>query len=248
MMFYYYGKHGSYITNNKETTVKDGTLSATEIQDKFEMKAKAIIISDFIEDRGYMKVYLGKLMLENKKEISFVLTGGFSTYAGKRELLKDIEEGEKTIKLVRLKNGRIIGEYNGKPAGAVTANEETMEIIKNYLEDLPEVLAIANAKDMGNIICKLEAKKVVKTKRVKLEEILNNIIDKGINTKEEIDRKLEYLRRNKVSELDIALLFESYVEYPKEVQNRIPKKPKVLYVDRGTIVADTIAYINVKIQ
>ena len=47
---------------------------------------------------------------------------------------------------------------------------------------------------------------------------MNNIIDKGINTKEEIDRKLKYLRRNKVSELDIALLFESYVEYPESVK------------------------------
>ena len=142
-------------------TVLEGTLSATEIKNKFKIKTKAKIL-ELVENRGYMKMYKAELVAEKQKakEIIFTLQGGFSTYSGKRELIKDIEkEGHKSIKIIRLEDdGRIIGQYNNKPAGIVTADNETMEIIENYLEDLPEVIATATGKDMGNIICKLEAK------------------------------------------------------------------------------------------
>lgn len=239
-----------YIANSKGKTVLSETLSASEIQNKFKTKTTAKIL-ELVESRGYMKLYKAELILEKEKndkpEINFTLTGGFSTYAGKRDLLKGIETGEKPVRIVRLENdGRIIGEYNGMPAGVVTADDETMEIIENYLEDLPEVIATATGKDIGNITCILEVKTIAKTNKFKLDEILDNIIKKGINTKEEIDEKLRYLRRNKVSEIDIALLFESYIEYPERVRNRIPQKPEVVYVDKGTIVDDSISYINVK--
>ena len=243
---------GYLANNNSKITTLEGTLSASEMQDKFKTQAKAKIIEfDKNESNGYKKTFKAEFIEEKKKtkpaksKVSFTLTGGFTTYSSKKDLITDVGKGNVTIKITKLE-GIIIGEYNKKAAGKVTANEETMEIIKEYLEDFSEVTAIAYGKDKLNVLCYLEEKKAVKTKKVKINEETERVIKKGINTEEEIKEKIEYMKKCKVSKQNIGLLFESYVKYSKEVEARIPQKPKVLYVDTENLVETSMFYINTK--
>lgn len=235
-----------YIANSKGNTVIKTTLSASEIHNKINNKSKVEII-ELKEDRGFMKLYKGKVVLESAKkpitDISFKLTGAFSTHGNKRKLSEDVKVSPRQIKIIK-ENKKLIGEYEGLSAGVVTCNEENMEIITQYVEDLSEVIATANSTNNGVIICNLKLKEKIKTNRVKVEEIVEKIIAEGINTKAQIEEKLEYLRRCKVTEIAIGNLFSSYIKYPENVKNRIPEKPKVLYVDTEGLVNDAICYMN----
>lgn len=244
------GIHAGYIANSVGKTVLGEGISASEANKKFKEVAKAEILS-FAEKRGAMSFFNAELILTEEtvkkpiRELNFRLVGGFTTYPAKGDLVSDLlKSSPRKIKLT-LYNQNIIGEYNGKPAGMIKDSVENLEIIQQYIEDSPEVIAEAMSSDRGDVLCNLKLNSVVKTNRVALEEVLDNIILKGINTKAEIDEKLEYLRNCNVSDIAVISLFESYVEYPEHVKNRIPKRPKVVYVDTSGIVDDAICYMNI---
>lgn len=236
-----------YIANSEGKTVLQNTESATKVGERFKETASATIIG-LDHKKGPMHVYLAKLLLteteKSKPKIDFILSGGFTAYPGKTELVADVRNSPREIKLVLI-NGKLCGEYKGKLSGIVKMDEETIDVLTQYTEDLPEVVAVASSVNGANIACSLTVETMVKPRMIKMQEVIDEIINNGIDTRESIGEKLEYMRRNKVSETDMVLVFKSYFLYPESVRNRISKKPKVLYVDTQGLVADSIAYMNV---
>ena len=243
------GEMVGYVANN-EKTVLEGTLSATEIHSKIKDGVKVKLLKLENDEGNFMNVFKGEIIKEKKKakkkEIEFSLIGGFATYHGKKDLISDIENGGNRIVKLFKGEDNIFVEYNGKIAGKVSATEEVNEILEECLEDLPEVIATANGIDKGNILCSLEVKASVSKRKTNIKGEIERIVKEGINTQEEIERKLDYLKKSKVSKVNIELIFKSYEKYPKEVASRIPKKPDVLFVDTEGLVATSIFYINAK--
>lgn len=243
-----------YLANNSEKTVVPGTSSATNLNGTIFKITKAKILRLY-HDSHYMKQFIAVIVPETektkqpekKKELSFALIGGFTTFPGKKELIEAIKSGKKLVNIIKETNGTIIASYNNKAAGKVKADEETMKIISDYLDSNPEVIAVAIRNNKANVICTMEIKDGIKTKKIETDNIINRIIKEKINTQEEINEKIEYLKANKVSDENIGLLFESYVKYPEKIANRIPKKPKILFVDsENYLVSNSVYYINAK--
>lgn len=227
-------------------TVLPNTLSNTEIHSLFDNMTKAVIIEKKA-GTDFMFTYTAKLLKKAKKEvnkINFKLIGGITTYPGKTKLINDLKSSSRKIKLIVL-DGKIIAKYQNDIAGRVVGKEEEMEILKQCIEDFPEVLADAFSVEKGAILCSVKLKENIETTHVKLDEAIEKIISRGINTKDDINEKLLYLRKNKVPSKAIAELFNSYVKYPNHIANRIPQKPKVLYVDTEGLVRDCVCYMNI---
>ena len=231
---------------NNDTTL-DGTISATDASKSINKKAKAIIIEK-VKSNKFMTSFKAELIFDKKKEkseVKFTLKGGATTYPGKNKLINDIQASPRDIKL-SLSGDRIVAEYSNLLSGYVADKGETFDILKQYISDLPEVMAVAKEVDKGNISCTMHIKQeAIITNLSSIVDETKRIIDEKIDTDENLDDKLEYLRRNKVPENAIITLLQSYVKYPDEVSAKIPSKPDVLYVDTQGLVRKTIQYINV---
>ena len=186
-----------YVANN-EKTVLEGTLSATEIHSKIKDGVKVKLLKLENDEGNFMNVFKGEIIKEKKKakkkEIEFSLIGGFATYHGKKDLISDIENGGNRIVKLFKGEDNIFVEYNGKIAGKVSATEEVNKILEECLEDLPEVIATAKGIDKGNILCSLEVKASVSKRKTNIKGEIERIVKEGINTQEEIERKLDYLK------------------------------------------------------
>lgn len=232
---------------NSATTVAGGSVGATMLRHEFD-ETLDIEVSEFIEKRNgiFYYYYADSIKAEQKDVVKFVLAGGSTTYPGKMKLMKDAKEGSVSVNL-RMMGDKIVGFYEGAPSGTVKTDEESFNILQQYIEDTPEVMVETTSVERAEIVCalkiKLQAK--IETRRTKLEESMKRIISEGINTQENLDDKLEYLNRCKVTTASIAALFESYTKYPDSVAARIPEKPEVLYVDDSGLVKSSIAFINV---
>lgn len=237
-----------YLANSPHTLI-EGTISATMLKEEFAKTAKAVV-KEFIEERnGIFKYYIADLVTEKKaiEELEFQLTGGTTTFPGKMELMKAVKTDVQSVKL-QMDGDRIVGIFSGVQAGTVKADEETFELLKQYVEDTPEVLVEAYAAEKGQVSCRARLTPIAnspKTKRIILEKALERIIKEGLDIQKNLDEKLEYLRKSKVPEIAIATLFESYIAYPAEIKVRIPERPKVLYVDTAGLVRDSVAFMNV---
>lgn len=233
---------------NKTSSIIEGTMPATQIGSDFVAVAGARVLTmeGIVNGECYYTAEFVKTEVEvkDKKEFSFILSGGLTTYPGKSKLTADTKVRSRDVKIVLL-DGKLIGEYEGIPAGIVRADEEVSAILVQFCEDLPDVIAKSTSVDKGNILCTLSISAVVATRHEALADVINRVLEEGIETQEALDEKLDYLRKCKVSEIAIASLFESYVKYPDNVKGRIPSKPKTLYIDTEGMVASIIPYYNI---
>lgn len=244
-----------YVANSSHT-VFEGSLSASMLKEEFSDELTVKIEYSGFMDRGYFRtpatVEVAKK--SNKEELRFSLVGGTTSFPGKRSLVADIKKGTVLVKLQLdnetsgEKSDRIIGVHNGLQAGSVKADEETFTALYEFVEDVPELLVEAYDLDKGAVLCKVKVSagaRKVSSPRVSLEDEIKRILDSGIDTEENLNEKVKYLRENKITEVAIANLFKSYSKYPEEVQSRIPKKPTSVYIDTAGIVSDSIAFANV---
>lgn len=234
-----------YVAQSEHTKLKE-TKSATEIQEVFVNKVKARI--NEVVDSGNALAFKCELINEPVKkekkepEVSFKISGSFSSFPNKRRLLEDGKTGARQVQLIKSDNN-IIVQYLGINAGQVSAKDDELQIILEHIQDSPIVTAMATTVGERTLEAVLDVKKSVTV--TNLDEEIDRIIKEGINTQEEINEKLEYLKECRVPRSIIGLLFKSYIKYPDEVAKRIPKKPKTLYFDSGDVIESSLFYMLV---
>lgn len=234
---------------NSPNTVHEGTISATMLKDEFPDKAR-IVVGEEISKKGPFVRYLATLLLEKKKDndvLEFNITGT-SAYPGKTALINAVKaSGNVNVKLTVVED-RIVALHEGKEAGIVKADEDTHSKLFQHIEDTPEVFANCTGLDRGKVLATttISLQQEIKVKRVKIEDSISRILAAGIDTEENLNEKIEYLRRNKVTEVSIASLLESYEEYPHDVKVRIPEKPETLFVDTTDLVKRSVAFMNIQ--
>lgn len=92
-----------------------------------------------------------------------------------------------------------------------------------------------NAKDINT---EEASPKKKPTERVpkNLEEIINKIIKEGIDTKENIDEKLAYLKKNNIPDNLVEAIFDSYKKYDEQFTSLI-RNPSTKFKGKETVLA-----------
>lgn len=250
-----------YIANSP-STVTLGSKSATEIQSLFEDKAKAQIVNKTTvttQTGRRVTAYIAELVLNEKElakgseikmantQIKVKIIGSVTLYPNKMLVLEQLKKGlNPTIKLVH--NGdKILAYYDGGLCGYIDNRKQegiyTYEEVKDLIKE--EKLATVVSQSRQNYIAVFTANEKEELTKVdkKLDEILERIIAEGIATKEELDERIDYMRLNKVTEKQMATLFNTYKKYDEDVTKKIPN-PKTKYQDSQGLVKKSIAYIN----
>lgn len=246
------GKKQGYVTKDNPRTLIPGTIPNTEARDIIGVKNAyaRVDVSTFRKIGNFAYQYEAELLVEEeapakkKSEIEFSLGGGLTTYPGKKGLQAEVvKSGYAEIKLTKLTD-KIIAIFNETESGFVKAEDEDMEVMMQYIEDLPDgLLANAYSVERGSVKCKIVLQSQVKTATVSLDQSVDRVVEEGIISSQEAEERLEFLKKNKVPVVAIANLFNSYVKYPEHIQSRI-KKPSTLYVDTSGIIARSVGYIN----
>lgn len=246
------GEEIGYVANIKGKIVEEGTLSATEIKDLFKSSTKALITS-YARSAGYMEAFIAQLEIKdahNLEEISFSLIGPASLHPGKQKLKGDLSTGEKILKL-GLSGNRIIGYYNDQSAGYMDPvnDGEAVKVLTEYIKEMPEVIIKAKKIEGDSIICsfRLEKNTMQKSKTTISDEV-ERILNEGIDTKLNLDEKLDYMRKCGVPDVAIRNLLHTYIKYPLDARNKIIGRPETLFIDSHSIIKHTIARINERIN
>lgn len=251
-----------YVANSEKTLFAgEPYVSASSIQNLFKGdEAIEVVIKEEIDDNKGMYFYHGEIVMENNikdnneqvanKKIKLSLMGGFTVHGGKKALIEDYRKGINcAVTLEANEDMLITGFYKGASVGVIKQDDdfEKCKLINSILKD-PNIKTITQVVGMqgSTINCEMEAIGDIKEVRTNnIKNIINNILKNGIDTRENIDRKLKYLEQNNVPGVSAKAIFESYVEYPSEVAVKIPN-PETLYVDSSGLVRRSIAYMNIK--
>lgn len=239
------GEHAGYVAANEEATVLPNTISGGELWKLVDNKCEATV-SEFSKSLGWAKIYKAIVVVKSEKdtdEITFLLGGGSSRYSGKQPLLDAVnDEGPQLIRITE-SGDSLVGEFNGNYAGVVRTDTDTMEILKQYVQDIADFKVEAVSVDKGNIVCRVLGGKQSIVSVANLDDEIQRIISEGIDTKESLEEKIEIMRRWKVDTNIMASLFKTYVKYPDSVKAKIPPKPQTIYVDTNGIARKALAYL-----
>ena len=246
------GEEIGYVGNIKSKTVEEGTLSSTEIKDIFKSSTKALITS-YARSAGYMEAFIAEIELTEIKdleEITFRLIGPNSLHPGKEALTEDLLSGEKILKL-GIKGNRIIGYYKEQSAGYIDPinDQEAAKLFTELIKDIPEVIIKAKKIVDDSIICTFKlGKNFNNLSKTTVSQEVERIINQHIDTEENLNEKLDYMRKCEVPEIAIKNLLSTYIVYPVEARNKILEKPETLFIDSHSIIKHTIARINENIN
>lgn len=179
--------------------------------------------------------------MENK--IKFTLMGAETIYKGK-QLLRDMLKLGPIKVYLEISGDKIIATLDSALCGYIdkTSAEKMKPLLKE--NDYAVITIISGTNFIGHYEIGQEA--IEKELTIKsLKEMTAYILNKNLDNKDNLEAKLEYLEKCKVPEKAQLNMFKSYVLYPNEVANKIPKKPKTLYQDNSGIVKKSISYMNI---
>lgn len=250
--------------SNSAHTVSQGTLSATEVNPLIKDKVKGTIVDEtvvtFANGRESKAFIVEVKLVQDKGEVAmskvnnFVvkIIGSKSAYPSRFErVIPDFKNGEQPFVELVVKGDQVIAEYKGEPCGYLSKAEEKGltpydDVIASISESkIAKITNVIGTKVIAEFTVD-EAEFANQKARKTLNTVIQDIVSNGIDTQENIDEKLDYLRNNHVTERQILSIFETYKKYDDEVAKLIPDKPKTLYQDEGTIIKRSIGYVNMR--
>lgn len=258
------GITNGFVGNKSTTTVTNVTGGEvySELPDKFEAVIDGIHTGS-IKNRTALSV---KVSLKTKKKvigediIELPFKGTYKKYSKKSEVMHLIQDGEQPIITLKEEKDEIVGCYKDGLIGKL--NEDFVDItqistlkafIQNSNKDVVGKaikLEINNRKDIIvqvkiNRQDKKDAESSSKGSVKSIDTLIDEVVDKGIATKEKCESVLEYLNKYSVSERIIRKVFSSYKEYPDDIKMLIPS-PTTLYDDYLGLIKKNLLYINIK--
>ena len=249
---------------NSTSTVQLMCKSASNIKSLFkeEILAKVVAEKTVVFKNGKSsKAYIAELVQETKKrekkgeinmtqEYKVKLTGSISLYPNKFKVSEQLKKGlSPTVKLVNT-GDKIVAYYDGGLCGYVDVRKQegisTFDEVKDVIEGERIAKVVSLVRQNYIAVFQVGEKEVTKAKTDKsLSEAIERVVTEGILTQGQIDERINYLKRNKVTEKQMLSLFASYKKYDDETMKRIPE-PKTLYQDSAGLVRKAIGYMNVK--
>lgn len=249
---------------NRSTTVQPKCKSATEIQSLFKEEIFAKIVDEtevrFSSGRT-SKAYTAELIQETKKrekkgeinmtqEYKVKLTGSVSLYPNKFKVADQLKKGmSPTVKLVN-QGDKIVAYYDGGLCGYVDVRKQegisTYDEVKDVFDGERIAKVVSQVRQNYIAVFEVGEQEVTKAKTDKsLGEAIERIVTEGILTQGQIDERINYLKRNKVTEKQMLSLFNSYKKYDDETMKRIPI-PDTLFIDATGLLRKSVGYMNVK--
>src|SRR5690554_1754046 len=165
------------------------------------------------------------------KEIRFKLAGAKSLYPNKHILADELSAG--SVPVVKLKNNgeKIVAYFNGGLCGYVdpkgyseettTPYEEIVQAVKDQ-EIEAKIINKIGLSFIGSFTTTNKSNEVANVLPQKLQgalkEVIDDIVTKGILSRDEIDERVDYLKKNNVTEKQMISLFKTYRRYNKEVE------------------------------
>lgn len=257
------GESVGYVGNNEKLTVAPGTLSATKVYGMFGDEAYGFVV-DSVEvlykngkpSRAFVVALVENQEVQNKnteQKLTFKLVGSKTMYPNKFRLAEEIKSGNTPLVKLFVQGDKIVAEFEGalcgyvdnKKAEGLSDYEDILSAVNSGNEKIAKITKVVGTSFIGEIyVNKAELERVQNQKC--LQEVVEDIIKKGLATEEEIQERMEYLKACGVTDKQILGVFRSYKSYDAEVAKRIPAKPKTLYRDGSGIVKRVIAYINMR--
>lgn len=238
-------KEGAVIGAAIDTTVEGVSFSPGYVVYTYlkgdEQKATVL---EHVQVAGENSLYLAELLEEEKPTaIEFALSGTYTVYPGKEAAKTVLDEKGLVMVTLKLIDGKVVGMFNGKEVGHVRGEEK--EILAEFLADLGTLAAEVTSMDKGNLLGTVRfASNAPKPTRISIADAMSRIVADGIDSQENLEEKLKYLKENKVSSIAIANLFASYRKYPSAVAARIPQRPNTLFVDTTEILQTVVPSAN----
>lgn len=252
---------------NSINTVRSGTLSASssieflkttstvgfvvEISNYRTRNGKNLnaytVDFEYVEDNKKDTLNEGAVKMENNEFVVRII-GQKTLYenkflvadAMKRGLTPTIEFIAEGDKVVALFEGKRCGHIDSKKQEGISSLEEVKSIAVGQRAQVTEQVGM-------NYLAKFtvsdKAVQYAKSSDVATTEF-ERIINEGILDEEELKSRISYLKKNKVTDKQLATLLSTYQKYDNEVSKRIPN-PKTLFADSSGLVKKSVAYINV---
>ncbi|WCF11445.1 AAA family ATPase (plasmid) [Paenibacillus thiaminolyticus] len=185
-----------------------------------------------------------------EKTIKFRLTGARTIYPHKHRLIEVVRNGEFPYVRLFKNDGKIVAEYDNGMAGYIE------EKAQNDLNDFSEIEVLIVEETIARIIqiegtnligeFTINEEKLTAKEIPTLKKVCQDLIDKKLATKEEIDERIAYMERCGVTQKQMTNLFRSYKLYPEKYASLIPNPPQTLYQDVSGLVKRVVGYVNVQ--
>lgn len=192
--------------------------------------------------------------------------GVVSKFLGKPSILRERKQGNDVYGYVELSaENKIIFfakvENNGSKqllaCGSCTEVEapslsslSEIDNLKNYLKIKKKADAVAKGgftQNAFNIEVKVTANEKKVLREVSVNNILDDIIDEDEAYKKTVRDIASYLQDNRFSASQIKEIIASHCrDYPENVKNRIPKEPKIKYIDQKNVNALKLGFGAIK--
>lgn len=248
---------------NSPTMISDGTKSAGDVNGMFTERCLGKIVADtkvtynnghrsdaYIVEMILNEKKKGEIVMQKAKEFVVKIVGSKSQYPIRFEqVIPDFKDGNVPYLKLIIKGDEIVAEYNGQACGYVSKDKENgVSEYDDVIASIGDSMVAKVTKVVGTKIVaefSVDEKEVANQKtRMTLTSRIKEIVTEGINKQEEIDDKIEYLKKNDATEKQILHLFKSYKKYDDETAKLIPQKPKTLYQDATGIIKRSVAYVN----
>lgn len=238
----------------KDSVFLEGTESVKEIYDEVSDGEEILIFGkadDFYSYKRYVAEIGGLEEVEKEKELEensenlFEICGTFSMFPGKFQLLKENQKSLQKLEIVDdkdFKDGLLVTWLEDVQIGFI--KDET---IRDYLSNEGRVDAqIAKICPDNRIYVSVRDIEEERKKNSKLaDETAKKIAGHLGLPEEEIKERFEYLMENNIPGKSMQKIFASYVKYSPEVEKKVPKKPRVPFIDRDNILKSAIAGVNI---
>ena len=194
----------------------------------------AVVKGDIVEDVSGVK-------------FEFSVKGTTRKYKAKKDIIGGLIDGETPLVALKMDGDQIIAMFGEEPAGEVDPNSPDYDLAVKVITTLGQVAATTRSPQNATYKVDFEIDEETMTfiKTGKKVLTLQDVKDEKSSfiPIKRLDAIQNYLGEAGLKNKQIMAVMETYVEYPKDVQSRIPE-PTVFFKDNFGGVRKTVIYTN----